>query len=123
MSLYFNPWPIKPKFLARKLIVREKDKMVILISNEGKVIIPCDKDDKFDWRIGFGLALSNFHNKNMMYKRIREFYRKNGKLKVKPYAEWCVRQWSGDNPIVEELVAKDIKEKGWCQLDAYRICL
>lgn len=68
---------------------KEKYTVTLKMFNEA-ITIHCHKDDKFDWEIGFGLALSKTCS-TPKHKMMREMLRdKNRKLDYKNYAKWCI---------------------------------
>lgn len=82
---------------------------------ESKII--CNEEDKFNWQIGFGLAISHIfskHSYNM--RRAREYYRNSkGVLDYKKYAHWCILyfvNFSMDTLVSIENDVKEIKEYG-----------
>ena len=81
-----------PKSPKDMLIVNKEKKYVLLKLCGKEFKVECHKDDKFEWLIGFGLALSKFYGNWNKSKNAREYYRnpKTHKLKYKEYAKWCV---------------------------------
>ena len=50
------------KMMRHKIIVDEKNRVVVVEDNFRKLVVKCDKDDKFDLKIGLGLALSHWYD-------------------------------------------------------------
>ena len=99
------------------LIVSTKKKYVLLKIENKEYRIECNKEDKFDWRIGFGLALSQHFGKLPKWKKMREYYRDKEKreLDYKQYALWCVVEFfDNDMERVENLglAIREIKGNG-----------
>lgn len=82
------------KFNNMLIICKEK-KYVLLKRDNYEVKLQCHEEDKFDWRIGFGLALSQVFGKKPKWKEHREYYRNNKKRKLnyKEYALWCINEF------------------------------
>ena len=77
------------------LIVCKNKKYVLLKYDGNEYKVQCHEQDKFDWRIGFGLALSQIYGKKSKWKEHREYYRNNKKRKLdyKKYALWCINEF------------------------------
>lgn len=85
-----------------KLIISTKKKYVkfvlpgnrtISAQNEKKIKVKCHKDDKFDWKIGFGLALCRQYekiNKEKYLAAKEHFTNKKGVLNYKKLSEWAL---------------------------------
>ena len=71
--------------------INEEKKTLVLKHKDKTIKIKCDEEDKFDWQIGLGLALSQAINSTRM-KAHREFFRnkKTKLLDVKKYANWVL---------------------------------
>ena len=82
----------KPKFLINK----GKRTLVLLYHNE-KIVIKPHEEDKFDWKIGLGLALSNANainiNKAKAHRNIWFRNKKTHKLDYKKYANWVLTEY------------------------------
>lgn len=108
---------IKPKL--RFLINKEK-RTVFLQLKDKKISIKCDEEDKFDWKVGLGLAISNL-NDNSKYKEHREFFRnkKTRELDYKKYAKWVLNEFYGNDMFdLENLESrvKNAKDKEFIEL-------
>lgn len=90
---------INARHLENRLFINKKKKVVAVITWQGiKRVVKCDKDDKFDWRIGLALAIERSSNKNgkIKYKKMRElFTNKKGNLDYKKYAKWVLFDFFG----------------------------
>lgn len=77
-----------------KLIISTKKKYVKFVLPDGKEIkVKCHKDDKFDWKIGFGLALCRQYEKVYKEKYLaakEHFTNKKGILNYKKLSEWAL---------------------------------
>ena len=82
---------VKP--LSRFQINKEKRCIFLQLNNE-KITIKCDKEDKFDWKIGLGLAISKL-NDNAKYKAHRDLFRdkKTHMLDIKKYTYWVLTEF------------------------------
>lgn len=96
----------------KNMLIVNKEKKYVLLKIKGKEYrVDCHKDDKFDWLIGFGLALSKAFGKNAKWEETREFYRnKNRKLNYKEYAKWCVVEYFNNDMIEINNLKNKIKE-------------
>lgn len=103
-----------------RFIINYKKKCVFLQLKNEKITIKCDEEDKFDWKIGLGLAISKLKG-NGKYKAHRDFFRneKTHKLNVKKYAEWVLREYY-HNDMYDlqnlELRVKNAKDKEFVEL-------
>lgn len=90
--------------------INEEKKCVFLQLNGKKNCIKCDDEDKFDWKIGLGLAISQL-NDNAKYKAHRDLFRnrKTHKLNVKKYAEWVLREYYHNDMFDLENLEKRVK--------------
>lgn len=109
-------FPIPPKFKDMLIVCKEKKYVLLKLCGE-EYRVNCHEDDKFNWLIGFGLALSKAFGNNKKWKNAREYFRnsKTRKLDYKKYAEWCVFEYYGnDLSQVKELQnkIKEINEYG-----------
>lgn len=98
------------------LIVCKDKKYVMLKYNNEEVKIQCHEQDEFDWKIGFGLALSKMFGASRNHKSAREYFRDNEthKLNYKEYAKWCIYDIYdnlNDFKVIEDKV-KEIEENG-----------
>lgn len=109
-------FPIPPKF--KDMLIINKNKKYVLLKLCGEEYrVNCHEDDKFNWFIGFGLALSKSFGNNKKWKNAREYFRnpKTHKLDYKNYAQWCVfEHYCNDLSQVKELQnkVKEINEYG-----------
>lgn len=99
------------------LIINKNKKYVIYKINNEEYRVDCHNDDKFNWYIGFGLALSKAHGNLDKWKNAREYYRnpKTHKLDYKQYANWCIFEvYKNDMVKIKELSdkVKEINELG-----------
>ena len=93
------------------LIVCKENKYVLLKYDGYEIKIECNEKDKFDWRIGFGLALSKMFGNQPKWKEHREFYRnKKRLLDYKQYALWCVMEYFENDMIRLNKLGNKIKE-------------
>lgn len=76
--------------------VNKKKKTLFLKIGTDEITIKCHEEDKFDWKIGLGLALSQLNaiDKNKA-KWHREYFRnkKTHKLDYKKYANWVLVEY------------------------------
>lgn len=96
----------------KKIIVDEKNRVVVVENYFRKLVVKCDKDDKFDLKIGLGLALSHW-NDCKKYRVMREFFRnKKRMLDYKKYANWVLLDYCGYNEkAVEDFIKNNVKIK------------
>lgn len=107
------------------LIINKDKKYVIYKVNNKEYRVDCHNDDKFDWQIGFGLALSKCFGKNHKWQRARENFRHNiineedGKVKrvldYESYSKWCIYEYyHNDTDEIKNLKnkVKEINELG-----------
>lgn len=94
-------------------------KTIVLKENYSQRVckIQCDKDDKFEVRVGLGLAISKIMNestKKEKYAFARDCFRyeKNHKLNYKKYSEWCLMEFF--NCDLEEIakIIMELENKG-----------
>lgn len=103
-----------------RFIINYEKKCVFLQLKDKKITIKCDKEDKFDWKIGLGLAISNL-NDNLKYKKHRDFFRnrKTHKLDVKKYAKWVLTDYYCNDMVylhILELRVLNAKDKELVEL-------
>lgn len=81
----------KPKNM---LIISKEKKYVLLKMNGEEYKINCHEEDKFDWKIGLGLAISKMMKKDERWKIAFELCRdtKNN-LIYKRYAKWSLNTY------------------------------
>ena len=96
----------------KKIIVDEKNRVVVVENKFRKLVVKCDKDDKFDLKIGLGLALSHW-NDCKKYRVMREFFRnKKRMLDHKKYANWVLLDYCDYNEkAVEDFIKNNVKIK------------
>lgn len=99
------------------LYVNFDKKVVVLKTFKNETIkIQCDKDDKFDWKIGFALCLSKLSKDDFKYKKHREYFRKKGVLDIKKYTNWVLTEYYNNDLISMEqelkFMEKELLEKG-----------
>lgn len=94
------------------LFVDKVKKTVVFKKNEEVYKVKCDEEDKFDWKIGFGLALSHCYGDQLHWKETREHMRnkKTHKLDYKRYAKWCVIEYFKNNVILIDLIDEQVKK-------------
>lgn len=104
--------PYLNEMMGRKIIVDEKNRVVVVENYFRKLVVKCDKDDKFDLKIGLGLALSHWHNFKK-YRVMREFFRnKKRMLDYKKYANWVLLDYCNYNEkAVEDFIKNNVKIK------------
>ena len=96
---------------SNKLIVCKEKKYVLLKWNGKEYKVQCHEKDKFDWRIGFGLALSQVFGNQPKWKEHREYYRnKKRQLDYKQYALWCIIEFYQNDIIAMSKLNNKIKE-------------
>lgn len=106
------------KNVTKDMLIVNKEKKYVLLKLDGKEYkVECHKDDKFDWLIGFGLALSKYYGNWNKSKNAREYFRnpKTHKLNYKEYAKWCVCDFfMNDTTKISKLQdkVKEINEYG-----------
>lgn len=106
------------KSVTKDMLIVNKEKKYVLLKLDGKEYkVECHKDDKFDWLIGFGLALSKYYGNWNKSKNAREYFRnpKTHKLNYKEYAKWCVYDFfTNDTTKISNLQnkVKEINEYG-----------
>lgn len=99
--------------LKPTITYNEKQKVVV-IYNIGKEVIKieCAKNDKFDLRIGVGLAISKWLDCKK-YKVLRtKFFRKNNKLDYKKYAEFILLDYFCYNVEEIDKFISELKNEG-----------
>lgn len=99
--------------IRRKIIVDEKNRVVVVEDYCRKLVVKCDKDDKFDLKIGLGLALSHWNNDCKKYRVMREFFRnKKRMLDYKKYANWVLLDYCNySEKAVECFIKNNVKIK------------
>lgn len=107
----------KPTKSNNMLIINKEKKYVLFKYLGEEYKVECHEKDKFNWFIGFGLALSQRYGDLKKWKNAREYFRnsKTRKLDYKNYAQWCVYQfYENDLTKVKELQnkVKEINEYG-----------
>lgn len=103
-----------------RFIINYEKKCVFLQLKDKKINIKCDEKDKFDWKVGLGLAISHL-NDNVKYKEHRNFFRnkKTHQLDIEKYAEWVLKDYyHNDMYDLEnlELRVKNAKDKEFVEL-------
>ena len=107
-----------PRFLINK-----EKRTLFLQYYDRKIVIKCHKDDKFDWKIGLGLALSNAiainPKKAQNHRNVWFRNKKTHKLKYKEYANWVLTEFYNNN--MEDLYnleqrVKEAKDKEFIEL-------
>lgn len=100
------------KTMRNKIIVDEKNRVVVVEDNFRKLVVKCDKDDKFDLKVGLGLALSHWYDCKK-YRVMREFFRnKKRMLDYKKYANWVLLDYCDyDEKAVEDFIKNNVKIK------------
>lgn len=75
-------------FNKPQIKVDENKRTIVLYTQERVIVKKCHEGDKFDERIGIGLALSEWYSKNEDWKKMRDEMRckKTHKLKYRDYA-------------------------------------
>ena len=77
-----------------KLIISTKKKYVkLVLPVEKEIKVKCHEDDKFDWKIGFGLALCRQYEKVYKEKYLaakEHFTNKKGILNYKKLSDWAL---------------------------------
>lgn len=96
----------------KKIIVDEKNRVVVVEDNFRKLVVKCHKEDKFDLKIGLGLALSHW-NDCKKYRVMREFFRnKKRMLDYKKYANWVLLDYCNySEKAVEDFIKHNVKIK------------
>lgn len=108
-----------PKINSRFTINKEK-KCVFLQLGSKKINVKCADEDKFDWKIGLGLAISQLRD-NGKFKAHREFFRNNKthKLDIEKYTNWILNEFY-HNDMIDlhnlELRVKNAKDKEFIDL-------
>lgn len=100
------------KSVTKDMLIVNKEKKYVLLKFNGKEYrVDCHEEDKFNWEIGFGLALSKAFGKQCKWEEIREFYRnKNRKLNYKEYAKWCIIEYFRNDVIEINNLKNKVKE-------------
>lgn len=100
------------KKMWHKIIVDEKNRVVVVEGDFNKLVVKCDKDDKFDLKIGLGLALSHWYDCKK-FRIMREFFRnKKRMLDYKKYANWVLLDYCDyDEKAVEDFIKNNVKIK------------
>lgn len=105
---FLGEWLSKSKNM---LIINKEKKYVLLKFNGKEYRVDCHEEDKFNWEIGFGLALSKAVGKLCKWEKTREFYRdKNRKLNYKEYAKWCIIEYFNNDVIAFNRLKKAVEE-------------
>ena len=101
-----------PKSPKEMLIINNNKKYVSYKINSNEYKVECHKDDKFNWFIGFGLALSKCYGNQEKWKNAREYFRNNKKrvLDYKEYARWCVFEYFENDTIKLKEIQTKVKE-------------
>lgn len=108
-----------PKIHLRFTINKEKKCVFLQLGNK-KINVRCADEDKFDWKIGLGLAISQLRD-NGKFKAHREFFRNNKthKLDIKKYTDWILSELY-HNDMIDlhnlELRVKNAKDKEFIEL-------
>ncbi|MGN1337387.1 MAG: hypothetical protein ACI4WW_02815 [Candidatus Coprovivens sp.] len=93
------PPPFK-KYKPNFFTINRTKKTIHLSYNGNEVTIKCSEEDKFDWKIGLGLAISKVGAiNNKVAKFHRELLRneKTHKLNYKKYSMWCLYEFFNYN--------------------------
>lgn len=107
-EIFFELFPKMTEKYSKNMLIVCKEKKYVLLKYLGKEIkIKCHPSDKFNWEIGFGLALSRIYQKNQDYIFAKKYFTNaKGKLNYKEYAKWCIYE---NYPDLKDYA--DIKEK------------
>lgn len=111
--LYYSLPKHSTKIPKPTITYNEKQKVVV-IYNIGKEVIKieCAKEDKFDLKVGVGLAISKWLDCKK-YKVLRtKFFRKNNKLDYKNYAEFILLDYFCYNVEQMENFISELKNEG-----------
>lgn len=103
-----------------KLIVNV-DKRIVIVKTGDNVChkVKCHEEDEFDWKIGFGLALSQAFGELPVWKATREFYRgEDDKLDYVKYSQWCITEFFCNNVIGFYELNKKVQDSNFnCVID------
>lgn len=100
--------------ISKPTITYNEKQKVVVIYNIGKEVIKieCAKEDKFDLKVGVGLAISKWLDCKK-YKVLRtKFFRKNNKLDYKKYAEFILLDYFCYNVEQMEKFISELKDEG-----------
>lgn len=104
---------IENEFIDNYFTINHKKNSLFLKYGENKIVIKCDKEDKFDWVVGLGLAISNLDliDKEKA-KRHRENFRnkKTRKLDYKKYGYWVIIEYFNNDLIKIKELENQVKE-------------
>lgn len=104
----------KPTKISKPTITYNEKQKVVVIYNIGKEVIKieCAKEDKFDLKVGVGLAISKWLDCKK-YKVLRtKFFRKNNKLDYKKYAEFILLDYFCYNVEKIDKFISELKDEG-----------
>ena len=104
---------IEREFVNKYFIINHKKNSLFLRYGDDKIVIKCDKLDKFNWVTGLGLAISNLGliDKEKA-KKHREYFRnkKTRKLNYKKYAYWVVTEYFNNDLIMINKINEKVKQ-------------
>lgn len=115
-----NKWSSPKLMLLSRFTINKEKKCVFLQLDDKKINVKCADEDKFDWKIGLGLAISKLRE-NPKFKANREFFRNNKthKLDIKKYTNWILNEFY-NNDMIDlqnlELRVKNAKDKEFIEL-------
>lgn len=118
LKMIFKHITYHPRFLINK-----EKRTLFLQFYDTKIVVKCQEDDKFDWKIGLGLALSKANaispKKAQNHRNVWFRNKKTHKLDYKKYANWVLTEYYCNN--MEDLYnleqrVKETKDKEFIEL-------
>lgn len=107
MSEWFELYNIDKRYIVNKLqnrvLVDEQNKIVVLIVDTKRFVVKCDKKDKFDFKIGVGLALSKLYYQVYKGCYLKQIQYLRNHMNYKEYAYYCFNEYFSydENKIAE----------------------
>lgn len=82
-----------PQPSMNRVMVLPDERLTILLIDSKKYVIKCHNDDKFDYKIGIGIAISKHLERVLKGSFTKELKLLKTSLDYKDYAEYCLKKY------------------------------
>lgn len=90
-----------------KVLIDKENKILVAVIDEKKYVIRCHEQDRYDWRVGFGVAVS----KHIMSKFEKELSYLRRTLREKHYYLYCYNKFFCFNTEKVEKIVNDYEKE------------